>query len=233
MQTLPAELVVAHPELAVGAATAATMIGQAVERRRLLQLASRAEAEHPERFTPYVQAVAGMVRAAAVDTDVAEAVREGRRAVAIAEAEADAALVAALGGYARALYLAGDARRGMGGGAPGGRASGCRAPRARPCVRQVDAGARRGGARTGARWPGTTPPSPGRSSARSAAAEAGSGPMPLQRIGLVHADEGDLVEAERELASAEHFFRDEVTTVHQAWLLAPARPGPLSPRPAR
>ena len=43
--------------------------------------------------------------------------------------------------------------------------------------------------------------------------------MRLQRSGLVHAYEGDLVEAERELASAEHFFRDEVTTVHQAWLL--------------
>ena len=148
VETLPAELVVAHPELAVGAATAATMVGQAVERRRLLHLASRAEAEHPERFTPYVQAVAGMVRAAAVDTNVAEAVREGRRAVAIAEAGADPALVAALGGYARALYLAGERRRRMGGGAPGGRAPGCRAPRARPCVRQVDAGARRGRART-------------------------------------------------------------------------------------
>ena len=49
-----------------------------------------------------------MVRAAAVDTNVAEAVREGRRAVAIAEAEAAPALVAALGGYARALYLAGE-----------------------------------------------------------------------------------------------------------------------------
>ena len=108
VETLPAELVVAHPELAVGAATAATMVGQAVERRRLLHLARRAEAEHPERCTPYVQAVAGMVRAAAVDTDVAEAVRAGRRAVAIAEAGADPALVAALGGYARALYLAGD-----------------------------------------------------------------------------------------------------------------------------
>ena len=35
----------------------------------------------------------------------------------------------------------------------------------------------------------------------------------------MHAYEGDLAEAERELASAEHFFRDEVTTVHQAWLL--------------
>ena len=110
VQALPAELVVGNPQLAVGAATAATMIGHAVERRRLLHLASRAEAEHPERCTPYVRAVAGMVRAAAVDTDVGQAVREGRRAVAIAEVEADAALVAALGGYARALYLAGELR---------------------------------------------------------------------------------------------------------------------------
>jgi LuxR family maltose regulon positive regulatory protein len=39
-------------------------------------------------------------------------------------------------------------------------------------------------------------------------------------MGLVHAAEGDLSEAERELASAEHFFRDEVATVHHAWILA-------------
>ena len=37
-----------------------------------------------------------------------EAVLEGRRAVAVAEVDADAALVAALGAYARALYLAGE-----------------------------------------------------------------------------------------------------------------------------
>ena len=38
-------------------------------------------------------------------------------------------------------------------------------------------------------------------------------------MGLVHAGEGNLAEAERELASAEHFFRDEVATVHHVWLL--------------
>ena len=107
MHCLPM-LVVGNPQLAVGAATAATMIGHALERRRLLHLASRAEVEHPERRTPYVRAVAGMVRAAAVDTDVGQAVREGHRAAAIAEVEADDALVAALGGYACALYLAGE-----------------------------------------------------------------------------------------------------------------------------
>ena len=47
----------------------------------------------------------------------------------------------------------GRGRRRMGSGAPGGRAPGCSAPRPRPCVRPVDAGARRGGARTGGDGP--------------------------------------------------------------------------------
>ncbi len=216
--TLPAELVVAHPELAVGAATAATMIGQAVERRRLLHLARRAEAEYPERCTPYVHAVAAMVRAAAVDTDVAEAVREGRRAVAIAEAEADPALVAALGGYARALYLAGDVDAAW--------AAALRAIEHPDAPRRVPGhafarstlalvAAERGRVETARNHAAV---------ARSLVGAIGSsrswlGANASAATGLVYAYEGDLGEAERELASAEHFFRDEVTTVHQAWLL--------------
>ena len=38
-------------------------------------------------------------------------------------------------------------------------------------------------------------------------------------LGAVHASEGGLAEAERELAYAERYFRDEVATVHHAWLL--------------
>ncbi len=38
-------------------------------------------------------------------------------------------------------------------------------------------------------------------------------------LGSVLDAEGNLVDAERELAYAEHFFRDEVATVHHAWLL--------------
>jgi LuxR family maltose regulon positive regulatory protein len=38
-------------------------------------------------------------------------------------------------------------------------------------------------------------------------------------LGAVLAAEGKLAEAERELMYAEHFFRDEVPTVHHAWLL--------------
>ena len=211
-------MVVAHPELAVGAATAATMVGQAVARRRLLHLASRAEAEHPERCTPYVQAVAGMVRAAAVDTDVAEAVGEGRRAVAIAEAGADPALVAALGGYARALYLAGDVDAAW--------AAALRAVEHPDAARRVPghAFARSTLALVAAERGRLEMARNHAAVARSLVGAVGSsrswlGANASAAIGLVHAYEGDLVEAERELASAEHFFRDEVTTVHQAWLL--------------
>ena len=109
VRALPDEQVVTHPELAVGAATAALMVGRStLERRRLLQLAIRAEVEDPPRFTPYVQCVGAMVRAASADQDVGEAVLEGHRAVALAETVVDETLVAALGGLARALYLAGE-----------------------------------------------------------------------------------------------------------------------------
>ncbi len=64
-----------------------------------------------------------------------------------------------------------------------------------------------------------TPKKPKRSSAGLAAAEAGSARTHLRRSGSVLDAEGNLVDAERELAYAEHFFRDEVATVHHAWLL--------------
>ena len=38
-------------------------------------------------------------------------------------------------------------------------------------------------------------------------------------LGAVLASEGKLAEAEHELAYAEHYFRDEIATVHHAWLL--------------
>ena len=218
VQALPAELVVGNPQLAVGAATAATMIGHALERRRLLHLASRAEVEHPERCTPYVRAVAGMVRAAAVDTDVGQAVREGHRAVAIAEVEADDALVAALGGYARALYLAGESDQAW--------AAALRA------VEHPDAARRAPGHAFARSTLALVAADRGQveaarlhaTAARSLVGAVGSsrswlGANASAGMGLVHAGEGHLSEAERELTSAEHFFRDEVATVHHAWIL--------------
>jgi ATP/maltotriose-dependent transcriptional regulator MalT len=109
VRTLPDKKVVEYPELTVGAATAAAMVGQStLEQRRFLRLADRARTERPDRFGPYVQAVDAMVRAASVDGDVGQAVVEGRRAVELAQAEADDVLVAALAGLARALYFDGE-----------------------------------------------------------------------------------------------------------------------------
>ena len=126
--------------------------------------------------------------------------------------------MAALGGYARALYLAGDlephGRRRCGRSSirtpPGGR-RGTRSPgrRSRSSPPIVDGSSRRACTRR----------SRSRSSAAPAAAEAGSAPMPRRPWAACLAAEGHLAEAERELATAEHFFRDEVATVHHAWLL--------------
>jgi LuxR family maltose regulon positive regulatory protein len=38
-------------------------------------------------------------------------------------------------------------------------------------------------------------------------------------LGAVLAAEGNLVDSERELATAEHFFRDEMATLHRTWLM--------------
>ena len=50
-QAIPDESLIDHPGAAVGAATAALLVGRMTrERRRFLRLADRARAEHPERF---------------------------------------------------------------------------------------------------------------------------------------------------------------------------------------
>ena len=108
-QTLPDDCLMDYPELAAVGATAATIIGQlGLERRRLLQLASRAKAERPARFSVFADAVLAMVRATALDAGVSEAVLEGRRAVELAQRGADDVLVAANASLARALYFAGE-----------------------------------------------------------------------------------------------------------------------------
>jgi len=219
VQSLPDEQLLEHPELAGAAATAAAMLGhRTVERHRLLRLAERSFAERPGRTTAYSRAVAAMIRAAAVDGRIEDAVENGRLAVELADDGADEVLVAALGGYARALYFAGDLdgawraamravehpeaeRRAPGHAfarstlalvaADGGRLESAR-------VHAEKARAIMGGVGTSRSWLG----------ANAAVAFA-----------LVHLAEGELQAAERELASAERFFRDEVATVHHAWVL--------------
>ena len=219
VQTLPDEQVVTHPELAVGAATAALMIGQTtVERRRLLNLARRTELEQPTRFTRYVRCVAAMVRAGAVDRDVREAVLEGRAAVALAETDVDESLVAALAALARALYLAGELDE-----------SWALALRA---IEHPDVERRVPGHAFARSTLALIAAEQGRSkSARGHAEKARSliggvassrtwlGANASAALGAVLAEEGNLAEAERELAYAERFFHDEVATVHHAWIM--------------
>ena len=219
VRTLPDESLMDHPELAAATATAATMIGQlALERRRLLTLASRAKAERPERFGLYADAVLAMVRAAGIDTGVSDAVLEGRRAVELAQAGADEVLVAALASLARALYFAGeldeawtaasrasehpDAER---------RAPGYALARSTLALIAADRGllasARGHAEKARAIVSGIT------------SSRTWLGANAATALGAVLAGEGDLAGAEREFSSAERFFRDEVATVHHARLL--------------
>jgi LuxR family maltose regulon positive regulatory protein len=210
---------VEHPELAMAAATAAAMVGRAtIEQRRFLQVAGRARSERPDRFTGYVEAGTEMVRAATIDGGVAEAVAAGRRAVEIAQAGADEVLVASLAAYARALYFSGELDDAW--------AAACRA------VEHPEADRRRTGQAFARSTLALVALDQGRlASARAHAERAkallghlGSGRSWLGAnasvaLGCVLAAEGHLAEAERELVYAEQFFRDEVATVHHAWLL--------------
>jgi LuxR family transcriptional regulator, maltose regulon positive regulatory protein len=220
VRTLPNEKVVEHPVLAVGAATAALMTGQStLEQRRFLHLADRARAKHPERVGPYVEAVAAMVRAGSVDGDVGKAVVSGRRAVQVAESQADDVLVAALAALARALYFAGEhdeawatAMRAVEHPEAERRPPGHAVARSTLALVAADR-KRMPAARTHAE------------KARAIVGEVGTsrswiGANASAALGAVLAGEGDYAAAERELAYAEHFFRDEVATVHHAWLLA-------------
>jgi LuxR family maltose regulon positive regulatory protein len=219
VQTLPDEELIDYPELAASGATAALLVGQAtLARRRLLAVAGRARRDRPARYTPYVDCVAAMSAAAGIDNGVGQAVLEGRHAVAIAESQADEALVAALAAYARALYLAGDvdqawtsALRAIEHPDAERRPPGHAAARTTLAVVAAERGwlaaARRhaekaktivGGVASSRSWLG----------ANAAVA-----------LGSVLAAEGSLGEAEREFAHAERLFADEVATVDHAWAL--------------
>ena len=112
---------------------------------------------------------------------------------------------------ARAL-LRGQPRRSVEGRSPCRRASEHRAPRSQPCARPDDTGARGGraraaGVRTGPCREGEGGRRPDRHQPQLARRKRSAA------LGAVLASEGKLAEAERELAYAEHFFRDEIATV--------------------
>ena len=218
-ETLPEQQLLERPRLAVAAAVAATLAGRgAIRRRRFLRIADEASACHPERADAYVQALTSMIRSGAVDGDVGRALSEGRRAVELAEGAVDDVRVAALAGYAQALYFAGDlddswtaASRAIEHPSAERRPLGHAFGRSTLALIAVERG-RLALARTHAQR------------ARASLRRVGSsrswlGATAATATGCLLAAEGDLAAAERELSSAEHLFRDEVATVHHTWLL--------------
>lgn len=219
VRTLPDEDVIERPDLALAAATAAILVGGlTLERRRWLQLASRAKLAHPERFGVYEEAAMAMVRTEAIDSGVSEAIVEGTRAVELAERGADEISVAALESLARALYFAGELDQAW-----------ARATRA---LEHPDL-LRRAPGHVGARsvlalvaadrgWLASA-----RAHAEAAREIVGKitssrswlGAWVAVAVGAVLLGEGDIAGAEHEFAYAERFFRDEIATVHHAWLL--------------
>ena len=207
------------PSSRSAAATAATMVGRsALEQRRLLQLAERARADDADRFTP----VRRGGRRDGARRDGRRRCRlgrvEGRRAVELAEAAADERSRRRPCRLRARALLRGRPRRGLGGGDAGARASRGGAPAARSCPRPFDARARR--RREAATCRALAPRREGEVDRRPARRQQQLARRERsRRTRAVLAAEGHLADAEREFAYAERFFRDEVATVHHAWLL--------------
>jgi LuxR family maltose regulon positive regulatory protein len=220
-RTLPEDVLIEYPELAVAAAAAAMLVGgHRLEQRRLLQLADRGGGARPERPGAYVEAGTALVRAVTIDRGVGQAVLDGRRAVALAEVDGNASelITGALAAYACALFFAGELDE-----AP---AVAVRALEHPAIERHVPSlvvayatlafAAAESGRLAAARGQAEK--------ARAAVGRIGTsrswlGANASAALGVVLAAEGGLVEAEHELAAAERFFADEVAALHRTWLL--------------
>jgi ATP/maltotriose-dependent transcriptional regulator MalT len=216
VRTLPDDRIAEHPELAVAGATATVLVGEStIERRRLLQIAD-ARAGRP--YDAYVETVARLVRALAIDGGVGQAVSDGRRAVELAEADAKEILTGALAAYARALFFAGEldeawaaAVRTLEQPAIERHVPSLVVARSTLALVAIERGslvAARGHAEKAKAAVGRIGTSRSWLGANASAA-----------LGSVLAAEGSLVGAERRLTSAERFFTDEVATLHHTWLL--------------
>jgi LuxR family maltose regulon positive regulatory protein len=218
-KAIPDELLIEHPDAAVGAATAALLVGRMTrERRRFLRLADRARAQRPERFGAYEECVTAMVRAAGLDDGVNQAVVEGYRAVELAQRGVDDTLVAALAALARALYFAGDL--------DGARSAAARAidhpdaARRAPAVAAGHAVLALVAADCGRRATARDHAEMARAIVgRITSSRSWLGSAVAEALGTVLAAEGDLVGAERELSHAERFLEDEIATVPHARVL--------------
>ena len=107
---LPSELLLEHPSLAAGGAVASALLARPeVEVQRLLAVAERARRERPQLWSPYVEAIVEVTRAAVIERgDVGAAVEHARRAIAAAQAGADVLSVGVLASFAQALFFSGE-----------------------------------------------------------------------------------------------------------------------------
>jgi LuxR family maltose regulon positive regulatory protein len=219
VRTLPDDHLAQHPVLAAAAAAAAMLVGgSTLERRRLLQVTDAAR--RVVRVDPYVETGERLVRAVTIDRGVGQAVLDGRRAVQLAEIDANAnqILTGALAAYARALFFAGEldeaaaaAERALEDPAIARAVPSlvvARATLALVAVERRRLASARGHAEEAKAAVGRIGTSRSWLGANASAA-----------LGSLLAAEGSLVEAEHELAAAERFFADEVATLHHTWLL--------------
>ena len=218
-RTLPEDRIAEHPELGAAAATAAMLVGGCtLQQRRFLALVDRYGRGRPERGDAYVETAARLVRAVTIDGGVGQAVLDGRRAVALAEADADEILTGALAAYGRALFFAGELDEASAVGArtlehPAIERAVPSLVVARSTLALVAIERRRLASARGHA-----------EKAKAAVGRIGTsrswlGANVSAALGSLLAAEGSLVEAEHELASAERFFADEVATMHHTWLL--------------
>jgi LuxR family maltose regulon positive regulatory protein len=217
VRSLPDECVIAHPRVAIAAAIAALLEGgNILEQRRFLALADRARYEGDD--DRYVEAWTLAARALAVEGGVAQAVDDSRRAIDVAQTQDVGVLSGALLAHARALFFAGDLDQatvialrvleqpGIEQRTPTFVLT--HATLALTAVERGQVASARGHAEK----------------ARAAAGRIGSrrswlGANASGALGAVLAAEGKHLDAERELVAAERFFRDEVPSLLQAWLL--------------
>jgi LuxR family maltose regulon positive regulatory protein len=218
-RTLPDDVVIDHPDVALAAVIAALLVGRvARERRRFLRLARHGKATHPERFGAYEECVLALVSCTGMEDGVTEAVVEGYRSVELAQRSVDESLVASLAGLARALYFAGDFDQAWGAASralehpdvtrrPPGHAV-ARATLAMIAADRDHLTVARGHAGAARAIVG-----------RISSSRSWLGAIAAEAVGAVLAAEGDLAAAERELAYAERFFADDVATIEHALVL--------------
>jgi ATP/maltotriose-dependent transcriptional regulator MalT len=220
VRSLPLDVLEAHPTLAASAALADSVVGgNALERRRYIEVASRACPAPTANQAPYLEVETLLARALGMDKGVAQAVRDGRRALEMAGAGLDDATPGALAAYAHALYFAGDLDEASDAAerllehphAEESRPSQVVA-RATLALAAVERG-RLSSARTHAEEAKAVVHGLG-------ASRTWIGAQASMALGTVLAAEEHLTEAEHELSRAEHLLRDEVPTVDHAWALA-------------